>query len=46
MYRNIQKTVKSIEKYSDKDAKTWTKLFENYRKEKNDIVSSINSSPQ
>jgi beta-carotene ketolase (CrtO type) len=46
MYRDIQKTVKSIEKYSYKDAKTWTKLFENYRKEKNDIVSSINSSPQ
>ena len=46
MYRDILKTVKSIEKYSNKDAKTWTKLFETYKKEKKDIISSINSSPQ
>lgn len=46
MYRDILKTVKSIEKYSNKDAKTWTKLFETYKKEKKDIISYINSSPQ
>jgi phytoene dehydrogenase-like protein len=46
MYRDLLKTVKSIEKYSNKDAKTWTKLFETYKKEKKDIISSINSSPQ
>jgi phytoene dehydrogenase-like protein len=46
MYRDIHKTLKSIEKYSNKDAKTWTKLFETYKKEKKDIISSINSSPQ
>ena len=46
MYRDILKTVKSIKKYSTKDAKTWTNLFESYRKEKKNIVSSINSSPR
>ncbi|MGB9167715.1 MAG: NAD(P)/FAD-dependent oxidoreductase [Nitrososphaeraceae archaeon] len=46
MYRDLQKTVKSLEKYSKKDVQTWIKIFDTYKKEKKDIVSSINSSPQ
>jgi hypothetical protein len=46
MYRDLQKTVKSLEKYSKKDAQTWIKIFATYKKEKKDIVSSINSSQQ
>jgi phytoene dehydrogenase-like protein len=46
MYRDLQKTVKSLEKYSKKDAQTWIEIFNTYKKEKKDIVSSLNSSPQ
>jgi len=40
MYRDLQKTVQSLEKYSKKDAQTWIKIFDTYKKEKKDIVSS------
>jgi beta-carotene ketolase (CrtO type) len=30
MYRSVDKTAKSIERYSKKDARTWKKLFDNY----------------
>lgn len=33
-------------KVPKKDAQTWIKLFESYKKEKKDIVSFINSSPE
>ena len=46
MYRNIEKTIKSIEKYSKKDAYTWNKMFNSYLKEKDAIITSINSSPK
>jgi beta-carotene ketolase (CrtO type) len=46
MYRDVKKTVKSIEKYSKKDAQTWEKMFHNYLdKAKDKIVYSINNPP-
>ncbi|MBD0360859.1 MAG: NAD(P)/FAD-dependent oxidoreductase [Nitrososphaeraceae archaeon] len=46
MYRDVKKTVKSIEKYSKKDAQTWEKMFHNYLdKAKHKIVYSINNPP-
>jgi hypothetical protein len=30
MYRDMKKTVKSIAKYSNKDAQTWAKMFQYY----------------
>ena len=29
MYRSVDKTAMSIERYSKKDARTWKKLFDN-----------------
>jgi beta-carotene ketolase (CrtO type) len=45
MYRDISKTLKSIQKYSKKDAKVWNKLFDKYKAQRESIVSSINSPP-
>ena len=45
MYRDISKTLKSIQKYSKKDAKVWDKLFDKYKAHRECIVSSINSPP-
>jgi phytoene dehydrogenase-like protein len=46
MYRDVKKTVKSIEKYSNKDAQTWKKMFHHYLdKAKDKIIYSINSPP-
>lgn len=45
MYRDIDKTMKSIQKYSKKDAQTWKDMFDGYCTNRNSIVSSINSPP-
>jgi beta-carotene ketolase (CrtO type) len=45
MYRSVEKTMKSIEKYSKKDAHTWKKMFDRYLGEKDFIISTINTPP-
>jgi beta-carotene ketolase (CrtO type) len=45
LYKDIQRTMKSIERYSRKDALTWEKMFYKYMSEKESVVSSINSPP-
>lgn len=45
MYRNLEQTMKSIEKYSKKDAYTWKKMFERYLAAKDSIISTINTPP-
>jgi beta-carotene ketolase (CrtO type) len=45
MYRSVDKTIKSIERYSRKDALTWKKLYEQYTETKDSLVSSINNPP-
>ena len=46
MYRDIERTIKSIEKYSKRDAHTWNKIFNSYLKNKDAIIISINSPPK
>lgn len=46
MYREIGKTMKSIEKYSKRDAVTWNKMFNTFLKNKDAVIKSINSSPR
>ena len=46
MYRDIERTIKSIEKYSKRDAHTWNKIFNSYLKNKDAIMTSINSPPK
>jgi phytoene dehydrogenase-like protein len=46
MYRDIERTIKSIEKYSKRDAHTWNKIFNSYLKNKDAIITSINSPPK
>ncbi len=45
MYRSLQKTIKSIQKFSVKDAQTWRTLFNKYLVDREKIFSSINSPP-
>jgi len=45
MYRTVDKTVKSIEKYSKKDARTWKKLFDKYLAAKESVTSNLNTPP-
>ena len=45
MYRNIDQTIKSIEKYSRRDSLTWKKMFGRYIEERDSIISAINSPP-
>ena len=45
MYRNVEKTMNSIGKYSKKDAHTWKKMFNRYLEEKDFITSTINTPP-
>ncbi len=46
MHKDIEKTAKSIAKYSSKDSVAWKKIFDNYKAEKDSIISSINSPPR
>ena len=45
MYPSIDRTIKSIEKFSAKDAKTWYKIFNEYLSNRQSVISSINSPP-
>ena len=45
MYRDVNKTVKSIEKYSNKDAQTWEKTFNRYLANRDKIIHSLNTPP-
>lgn len=45
MYRSIDKTLESIRKYSNRDAESWRKIFEEYLANKNSIVSALNTPP-
>jgi phytoene dehydrogenase-like protein len=45
MYRDINKTVKSLERYSKKDAQTWQRMFNNYLSKKDKIIEFLNTPP-
>lgn len=45
MYQSVAKTMKSIQKFSSRDARTWHKLFNKYLSDRENIISSINSPP-
>lgn len=45
MYRDLNKTVKSLERYSKKDAETWRKMYENYLSRKDQVIESLNTPP-
>ena len=45
MYRSLDKTMKSIQTFSTKDAQTWRRLFTEYLSDRDTITSSINSPP-
>jgi beta-carotene ketolase (CrtO type) len=45
LYKSLDKTLKSIQKFSDKDARSWNKMFDEYMLNKELIVSSLNSPP-
>ena len=46
MRRDIEDTALSIARYSQKDAETWRKLFRDYLKIKDQIISGVNSPPK
>lgn len=45
MYRSIDDTVRSIERYSKKDGATWRRLLEQFIKQKDLIAEWMNSTP-
>ena len=45
MFRSLEKKLRSIEKFSVKDARTWYNLFNKYLLDRDKIFSSINSPP-
>ncbi|MDR4492820.1 MAG: phytoene desaturase family protein [Candidatus Nitrosocosmicus sp.] len=45
MYKSLEKTLESIRKYSERDAASWKKIFEEYLSNKDSIVSMLNSPP-
>jgi beta-carotene ketolase (CrtO type) len=45
MHRSLDKTLKSIRRYSDKDARSWERIFEEYLANRDYIVSALNSPP-
>ena len=45
MYRSLEKTIKSIARFSIKDGQTWRTLFNKYLVDREKIISSINSPP-
>lgn len=44
-YKSLDKTLKSIQKISDKDARSWNKMFDEYRSNRDLIISCLNSPP-
>lgn len=45
MYKSLEKTLESIRKYSERDAQSWKKIFDEYMRNRDSIVSMINSPP-
>jgi phytoene dehydrogenase-like protein len=45
MYKSLEKTLESIRKYSERDAASWKKIFEEYLSNRSSIVSILNSPP-
>jgi beta-carotene ketolase (CrtO type) len=45
LYKSLDKTLKSIQKFSDKDARSWNKMFDEYKSNRDMIISSLNSPP-
>ena len=45
LYKLTDKTIKSIQKFSAKDARTWNKMFDEYKLNRDLIISSLNSPP-
>jgi beta-carotene ketolase (CrtO type) len=46
MYPSIDRTIKSIKKFSAIDAKSWDKIFNEYLSKRESVISSINSTPR
>ncbi len=45
MYRDLEKTIASIGRYSPKDGETWRRMFHDYLQVKGDIAAWMNSEP-
>jgi beta-carotene ketolase (CrtO type) len=45
MYRDLEKTIASIRRYSPKDGETWRRMFHDYLQVKGDIAARMNSAP-
>lgn len=45
LYKSLDKTLKSIQKFSDKDARSWNEMFKEYKSNRELIISSLNSPP-
>jgi phytoene dehydrogenase-like protein len=45
IYKSLEKTLESIRKYSERDARSWKRIFEEYVSNRDLIVSMLNSPP-
>jgi phytoene dehydrogenase-like protein len=45
LYKSLDKTLKSIQKFSDKDARSWNKMFDEYQSNRDLTISSLNYPP-
>lgn len=45
LYKSLDKTLKSIQKFSDKDARSWNRMFDEYKSNRDLIISTLNSPP-
>jgi beta-carotene ketolase (CrtO type) len=45
IYKSLEKTLESIRKYSERDAGSWKKIFDEYMTNRDLIVSMLNSPP-
>jgi phytoene dehydrogenase-like protein len=45
IYKSLEKTLESIKKYSERDARSWKKIFDEYMTNRDKIVSGLNLPP-
>lgn len=45
MHKSLDRTLKSIQRYSDKDARSWKKIFDEYLANRKYLISALNSPP-
>lgn len=45
IYKSLEKTLESIRKYSERDARSWKRIFEEYMSNRDLIVTTLNSPP-